>query len=118
KPGGPPSVTRALAIEQFHSASRRCRVLIRALRACYTAVGAFAAGTCVAMLGATLSYFHLDEAGRVCIVIMLVICAIGMLAVGLAAVFLVRETTSTIDMLAAEERSIVAVAPEALRAKR
>jgi hypothetical protein len=54
----------------------------------------------------------------VCIVIMLVICAIGMLAVGLAAVFLVRETTSTIDMLAAEERSIVAVAPEALQAKR
>jgi hypothetical protein len=112
--GGRASLTRALAIEQFQSSSRRCRVLIRALRSCYVAVGSFATGTCVAMLGASLSYFQIDGAARACVLIMLIIAGIGMLALASAAVFLISETTSTLDLLASEERSIATIAPEAL----
>lgn len=114
KPAGRASLTRALAIEQFQASSRRCRVLIRALRSCYVAVGCFATGTCVAMLGASLSYFQIDDAAKACVLVMLIIAGIGMLALASAAVFLIRETTSTLEMLGSEERSIAAVAPEAI----
>ena len=108
---GPAMLSRELAIEQFRPASHRCRVLIRALRACYLAVGSFAAGTCIAILGATLDYFQHEGAARLCVVVMLAVCSFGMLSIVYAAVNLVRETTSTLEMLRAEARGIITTVP-------
>jgi hypothetical protein len=104
-PGAQPSLTRELAREQFGPSNRRCRSLIRALRACYTSIGCFAAATCVAMLGATLSFFGYMSTANGSVVAMLVLAGIGMLSITYAAVNLVRETTSTLDLISAEARA-------------
>jgi hypothetical protein len=104
--GVPASLTRALAEAQFRPAARRCRVMIRALRGCYVAIGCFAAGTCVAMLGASLGFFGFEGGSRASVLVVIALSAAGVLAIAYAAANLVRESTSTLELLSAEESSI------------
>jgi hypothetical protein len=45
--------------DDFHNASVRAQLLVKALRRFYTSAGCFALGTCVALVGAFLDYFHI-----------------------------------------------------------
>ncbi len=101
-----PVITPELAQEQFVPSARRVRVLIRALRAFYLAIGSFAAGTCVAMFGAIAGYFENHAMANVGVIAMLVMAGVGVVAIVMGSIFLVSETTETLRLLSAEERSI------------
>lgn len=45
--------------DDFHSATIRAQLLVKALRRFYLSAGCFAMGTCVALIGAFLDYFHI-----------------------------------------------------------
>lgn len=105
-PPGAASIPRGLAERQFTDASRRCRVLIRALRCFYLAVGCFAAGTCVAMVGAALGHFGFEVAARWTMTAMLVLAGVGVLSLVLGSSYLVTETTLTLSLLRCEQEAI------------
>jgi len=107
-PGVPASLTRELARQQLVPAAKRSRIIIRALRGCYLAIGCFAAGTCVAMAGASMSFFGYQQPAQVAVAIVILASAVGVLAIAYAAANLVRESTSTLELLSAEQRSVQA----------
>ena len=101
-----PIITPELAQEQFAPSARRVRVLIRALRAFYLAIGSFAGGTCIAMFGAIAGYFENERMANVGLIAMLLIAGVGVVAIVFGSICLVSETTETLGLLEAEERLI------------
>lgn len=99
-------IPRELAHAQFQAASGRCRMLLGALRAFYLAIGCFAAGTCVTMLGATLAYFGNQPSAQIALTAMLCFSGIGVLALIFGSVCMVRESTLTLSMLKGEQLSL------------
>ncbi len=100
------TIPHELASAQFCAAGKRCRVLIRALRYFYLAVGCFAGGTCVAMLGATLGYFGNQQAATVAVVGMLVFAGVGVMSLIIGSACLVRESTLTLSLLVDEQSAL------------
>jgi hypothetical protein len=100
------TIPHELASAQFSAAAKRCRVLIRALRYFYLAVGCFAGGTCVAMLGATLGYFGNQQAANVAVVGMLSFAGVGVVSLVIGSACLVRESTLTLSLLIDEQAAL------------
>lgn len=99
-------ITPEIAEQQFEPASWRCRVLIRALRSFYLSIGSFAAGTCIAMLGASLGYFGHAEIATGLMVVMLVMVGVGVISLVGGSVFLVQETMLTLRLLRCESEAL------------
>jgi len=100
------TIPHELASAQFSAAAKRCRVLIRALRYFYLAVGCFAGGTCVALLGATLGYFGNQQAATVAVVGMLGFAGVGVVSLVIGSACLVRESTLTLSLLIDEQSAL------------
>lgn len=104
--GGVPAIPLPLAREQFLPATRRCRVLIRALRCFYLAVGCFGGGTCIAMVGASMGYFGFAKESNALMIVMLALAVIGVLSLVVGSAALVKESTLTLGLLKAEELAL------------
>lgn len=100
------AIPLALAREQFLPATRRCRVLIRALRCFYLAVGCFGGGTCIAMIGASMGYFGFVNESNALMIVMLALAVVGVLSLVVGSAALVKESTLTLGLLKAEERAL------------
>jgi hypothetical protein len=87
---------------QLRLLRHRGRLLVRALRLAYLALGGFAASALIAVVGGALSHFQYSAAYKFAAIIGLVI---GVLAVGglaTACALMVRETTIAVDNLTEE----------------
>lgn len=92
--------------QEFAAASRRAQLLVMALRRFYLAAGCFAAGTCIALLGAFANYFgfhgldYFTQVGTV----LVAIAGVGGLVHG--AITLLYETQIALRSLAEQEAAI------------
>ncbi len=112
--GGVGAIPLSLAQEQFLPATRRCRVLIRALRCFYMAVGCFGGGTCIAMVGASMGYFGFAKESNALMIVMLALAVVGVLSLVVGSAALVKESTLTLGLLKAEERVLHEATKKAL----
>ena len=85
--------------KDFQVATRRAAMLVEALRAFYLAAGSFAAGTCVALLGAFAAYFGVSWMVLVAQVGTIVIAMVGVGALVSGALKLVAETRLALSVL-------------------
>jgi hypothetical protein len=95
-----------LHLEDFNNSTRRTQLLIAALRRFYLSAGLFAAGTCVALVGAFADYFNvsfLDTATQLATVLC---AAAGVWSLVSGSMILVRETALASKMLQAEHAAI------------
>jgi hypothetical protein len=83
----------------FQTATRRAIMLVQALRYFYFAAGSFAAGTCVALLGAFSSHLQLQRLGTMTQFATMVIAVAGMVAMVAGALRLVAETRIALKSL-------------------
>lgn len=111
---GSGAIPLSLAQEQFLPATRRCRVLIRALRCFYMAVGCFGGGTCIAMVGASMGYFGFAKESNALMIVMLALAVVGVLSLVVGSAALVKESTLTLGLLKAEERVLHEATKKAL----
>lgn len=92
--------------QEFANASRRATLLVMALRRFYLAAGCFAAGTCIALLGAFANYLGfrgLDYVTQIGTVLM-AIAGVGGLVHG--SITLLYETQIALRSLAQQEEAI------------
>jgi hypothetical protein len=84
---------------EFQHAHRRAEMLVAGLRTFYFAAGCFAAGTCVALLGAFAGYFQIPGVPLLTQVLtsILAICGVGGLVAG--SLKLLRETRVALTAL-------------------
>jgi len=80
----------------------RSRLLVRALRLAYLALGGFALSALIAVIGGALTHFHYAAMLRTASVLGLVVGVASVIALGMACAFIVRETTLAIDNLTEE----------------
>lgn len=78
--------------KDFQIATRRAVMLVRALRHFYFAAGSFAAGTCVALVGAFSSHLGLHSLDTISQMLTMLIAIVGMIALVTGALQLVAET--------------------------
>jgi hypothetical protein len=93
---------------EFQMATRRATMLISALRRLYLAAGSFAAGTCVALLGAFINYTGVHALDAVTQVATVLIACIGVAALVHACLILFRETHIAIETLEQQHVAITA----------
>lgn len=90
----------------FQLASRRAELLVRALRTLYLASGSFAAGTCVALIGAFASYFGVPRLVSVAEALTIAAAVLGVGAIVVGSIVLVRETRIALQALASQHAAI------------
>jgi hypothetical protein len=95
-----------LQLEDFHNSTKRTQLLITALRRFYLSAGLFAAGTCVALVGAFADYFHVSILDTVTQLATVMTAAAGVWALVSGSAILVRETNLATRMLQAEHAAI------------
>jgi hypothetical protein len=78
--------------KDFQLATRRASMLVRALRFFYFSAGSFAAGTCVALVGAFSNHLHLKGVDTASQFLTMLIAVAGMIALVAGAGQLVAET--------------------------
>jgi hypothetical protein len=100
------SAAATLERKDFDHAIARARMLVRALRAFYFAAGAFAASTCVALLGAIAGYFGQSAASIAGVILTTAAAFVGVGALALGSLRLVAETRVALRVLADEEAAI------------
>ena len=98
----------ALQLKDFNNAILRARLLIRALRFFYLGAGAFAAGTCISLVGATLGYYGITPLVAAGQVLALLTALIGVVSVSAGAGILVAETRIGIRVLNDEQEAVEA----------
>ncbi len=103
-PDGPAG---ALLMHQLALAERRVRLVVRALTAFYIAAGAFAAGTLIALLGATVAALDMRGWLPAALGATLVIGTLGFAGLVLGAITLAWETRIAAAMLRDEARQVV-----------
>jgi hypothetical protein len=94
----------------------RGRLLVRALRYAYLALGGFASSALIAVVGGMLSHYHQDFGTRAFTILGLVVGLVSVAGLATACGMMVRETTIAIDNLT-EEAQLYSQAM-ALRPKR
>ncbi len=98
----PENRTGQLELQQIHAAERRVLIIVRALTAFYLAVGSFAFGTMMALVGATL----VDPAQHVMLrwvmLFTIAACVIGVGSIMTGAFSLVAESRLTFRILRVE----------------
>ncbi len=80
----------------------RGRLLVRALRYAYMALGGFASSALIAVLGGLLSHYQQAQATRIVTSIGLVVGVISVTGLTTACILMVRETAIAIDNLTEE----------------
>lgn len=92
--------------QEFASASRRAQLLVMALRRFYLAAGCFAAGTCIALIGAFANYFafHALDSFTQVATVLVAIAGVGGLVHG--AITLLHETRIALRSLGQQEEAI------------
>lgn len=88
-----------LAKKDFDLASRRAHLLVDALRYIYIAGGLFAAGTCVALLGAFGAYFRVAWAVQATEILTIIAVGTGIVGLVRAALCLIAETRVALQVL-------------------
>lgn len=83
----------------FHLATRRAQLLVHALRRFYFGAGSFAAGTCVALLGAFADYFEVRALDRAAQLLTIAAAIAGVWGIVGGAVILLRETRMALEAL-------------------
>ncbi len=92
----------ALELRQMQSAEKRVRVILGALTAFYLAVGSFAFGTMMALLGATLIVPAATEALPWVLRLTVAACVVGVVAIMYGSLALVFESRLTFQILQVE----------------
>lgn len=93
---------------EFQMATRRATMLISALRRIYLAAGCFAAGTCIALVGAFINYTGVHFLDAVTQVATVLIACTGVGALVYGCMILFRETHLAIDTLKQQHVAITA----------
>src|SRR5262245_42425648 len=91
---------------EFGTAMKRTQLLVQALRRFYLAAGCFAAGTCVALLGAFLDYLGVHWLDAATQVLTLIAALAGVLGLMHGALTLLQETRLALRALADQEAAI------------
>jgi len=87
-----PGLDVATNHRDFQHAHRRAEMLVSGLRSFYFAAGCFAAGTCVALLGAFAGYFQIPGVPLLTQVLTAVLAVLGVGALVAGSLQLLRET--------------------------
>lgn len=95
-----------LQLEDFHSATTRAKMLVRALSRFYLAAGCFAAGTCIALIGAFADYFHVRVLDGVAQVATIGAAVLGVGGLVNGSLILVAETRIALRVLDAHHAAI------------
>ncbi|HMN39898.1 MAG TPA: DUF2721 domain-containing protein [Phycisphaerales bacterium] len=90
----------------FQHSTRRATLLIRALRRFYLAAACFAAGTCVALVGAFAGYFNIHSLDHVAQAAMIGAAVLGVGGLVHGSLILLRETRLAINSLDAQHAAI------------
>ncbi len=104
-----PNVSDPLVVLQqqdFQNSTRRATLLIQALRRFYLAAGAFAAATCIALLGAFADYFHITLFDPISQVATIVAALVGVGGLAHGAVTLLQETRIALQSLDLQHAAI------------
>lgn len=91
-----------LELRQMQSAERRVLIIVRAMTAFYLAVGSFAFGTMLALIGATLVTADHDVARLWVMRLTITACVIGVAAIMSGSLSLVFESRITFQILRVE----------------
>lgn len=91
---------------EFESACQRAKMLVMALSNYYFSAGAFAGGTCIALLGAFAGYFHVDKVAMVAQALTAVAAVLGVGGLVMGSVKLVAETRLALRSLSSLHASI------------
>lgn len=92
-----------LELAQLQAAERRVRAIVRALSSFYLAVGSFAFGTMMALIGATLvTPLHSDASLSWALRLTVLACLVGVGSIMFGAFSLVAETRLTFRILQVE----------------
>jgi hypothetical protein len=92
--------------KDFHSATTRAQLLVKALRRFYFGAGCFAAGTCVALVGAFADYFELRALDRVTQGLTILAAVAGVWGIVTGALILLRETRLALEVLETHHAAI------------
>jgi hypothetical protein len=98
----PGSELYAMLSHQLALLRVRGRLLVRALRFAYMALGGFASSALIAVIGGALTHFRYAPAMKLAAVVGLTIGVLSVSGLAMACAFMVRETTLAIDNLAEE----------------
>lgn len=92
--------------DDFRSATLRAQLLVKALQRFYLAAGCFAAGTCIALIGAFLDYFAVHTLDRVTQIgtVLAAVAGVGGLVHG--TIILLRETRIALHVLDQQHAAI------------
>jgi hypothetical protein len=91
-----------LLMHQLDLLRVRGRLLVRALRMAYLALGGFAASALIAVIGGTLSHFQSSALSRATAIVGLVIGVFAVVGLATACAMMVRETTIAVENLTEE----------------
>ncbi|CAG0950080.1 hypothetical protein PHYC_00151 [Phycisphaerales bacterium] len=86
--------------QDFEFASTRATMLVEALRLLYLATGSFAAGTCVALIGAFAGYFGMGAVVLGAQVLTITLAVVGVAGLGLGSARLLAETRLALRVFA------------------
>ena len=98
----PGSELYSLLSHQLELLRVRGKLLVRALRFAYMALGGFASSALIAVVGGALTQYHFAPAMKAAGVFGLTIGVLSVSGLVMACAFIVRETTLAIDNLAEE----------------
>lgn len=92
--------------DEFAFATRRAQLLIVALRRFYLAAGCFAAGTCVALVGAFANYFHVPGVDTVMQIATVIAALLGVGGLVHGSITLLAETRIALRALDRQHAAI------------
>lgn len=87
-----PGIDTAANHREFQHAHRRAEMLVSGLRSFYFAAGCFAAGTCMALLGAFAGYFNIPTVPLLTQVLTSLLAVLGVAGLVSGSLRLLRET--------------------------
>jgi hypothetical protein len=103
----PDSVESIRKMEELEHLRQRSRMLLKALRLLYAALGGFATSALIAVIGSALAFYEQTALFRLLAAAGLVVGVASVAALAAASVTLVSEVRLALDSLSQEEREVL-----------